>query len=105
MDVKIFDSRLVVGRGGGEEAAGLIRQAITRHAVRPVVIAATGSSQFEFLDALILRPHVDWRQVTFLPLSTSTLVFPRTTRPVSGATCRSESLTGAAPRVFHFIER
>lgn len=67
MDVAIFDSRLKLAQAAANEAAGLIRQAIAARG-QAYLIAATGASQFEFLDALVLQPSVDWGQVTFFHL-------------------------------------
>lgn len=67
MDVAIFDSRLQLAQTAANEAAGLIRQAIAARG-QAYLIAATGASQFEFLDALVLQPSVDWGKVTFFHL-------------------------------------
>jgi glucosamine-6-phosphate deaminase len=67
MDVKIFDSRLALAQAAATDAADLIRLAITARG-EAYVIAATGASQFEFLDALVLQPAIDWSQVTFFHL-------------------------------------
>src|SRR6058998_2474996 len=64
MNVRVFNSRLKLAEAAGSDAAGLIRQAIAArdHAY---LIAATGASQFEFLEALVLQPEIAWAQVTF----------------------------------------
>jgi glucosamine-6-phosphate deaminase len=67
VDVAIFDSRLKLAQAAANEAAGLIRQAIAARG-QAYLIAATGASQFEFLDALVLQPSVEWSQVTFFHL-------------------------------------
>jgi len=67
VDVAIFDSRLKLAQAAAYEAAGLIRQAIAARG-QAYLIVATGASQFEFLDALVLQPSVDWCQVTFFHL-------------------------------------
>jgi glucosamine-6-phosphate deaminase len=67
MNVAIFDSRLQLAQTAANEAAGLIRQAIAARG-QAYLIAATGASQFEFLDALVLQPSVDWGKVTFFHL-------------------------------------
>ena len=67
MDVSIFDSRLKLAQAAANAAAGLIQQAIAARG-QAYLIAATGASQFEFLDALVLQPNVDWGQVTFFHL-------------------------------------
>jgi len=67
MDLQIFDSRLELGEAAANNAADLIRHAIATRG-QAYLIAATGASQFEFLDALMLPPKVDWGQVTFFHL-------------------------------------
>ena len=66
MNVKIFDSKLELGEAAASDAAVLIRQAIASRDVASV-IAATGVSQFEFLDALVLQ-DVEWQRVEFFHL-------------------------------------
>jgi glucosamine-6-phosphate deaminase len=67
MDIQIFDSRLELAQAAATNAAGLIRRAITTRG-QAYLIAATGASQFEFLDALVLQPGIDWSTVTFFHL-------------------------------------
>ena len=67
MEVKIFDSRRQLSEAAATNAADLICQAIAASG-QAYLIAATGASQFEFLDALVVRPNIDWRQVTFFHL-------------------------------------
>src|SRR5205085_2079868 len=50
-----------------EVAAREIRQAIAERG-QAYVIAATGASQFEFLDELVRQPNLDWAKVTFFHL-------------------------------------
>lgn len=66
MNVEIFDSKLKLGETAARDAAELIQQAITSRDVA-YVIAATGMSQFEFLDALVLH-DIDWQRVEFFHL-------------------------------------
>jgi glucosamine-6-phosphate deaminase len=56
-----------LAQAAANEAAGLIRQAIAARG-QAYLIAATGASQFEFLDALVRQPNVDWGQITFFHL-------------------------------------
>ena len=57
MDIRVFDSKLDLGRAAAERAADAIGEAIARSG-EARVIAATGASQFEFLDALTATPGV-----------------------------------------------
>jgi glucosamine-6-phosphate deaminase len=67
MLIKLFGDRSSLGKAAASEAAGIIRQAISqRGAAR--IIAATGASQFEFLEALTAAPDVDWVKVEMFHL-------------------------------------
>jgi glucosamine-6-phosphate deaminase len=62
MLLKLFRDKVSLGQAAAEQAVAVIRRAIAeRGAAR--IIAATGSSQFEFLDALTSSPGVDWTSV------------------------------------------
>jgi glucosamine-6-phosphate deaminase len=67
MNIQIFRSKQELGQAAAEEAARIIRQAITERG-RAYLIAATGASQFEFLDALVRQPDIDWTKTTFFHL-------------------------------------
>jgi glucosamine-6-phosphate deaminase len=67
MKVQIFESRLELAQAAADEAAVVIRQAIAARS-QAHLIAATGASQFDFLDALLLQPQIDWSQVIFFHL-------------------------------------
>src|ERR1041385_3634411 len=66
MKVRIFDNKSELGQAAADDAAGIIQQAIADHDAA-YVIAATGASQFEFLDALV-RKEIDWSKVVFFHL-------------------------------------
>ena len=101
MDVKIFASRLELAQAAADEAAGLIRQAIAARS-QAYLIAATGASQFEFLDALVLKPGIDWRQVTFFHLD-EYVGLPKT-HPASFRRYLQERIVDRIhPRVFYFL--
>ena len=62
MLLKLLHDKVSLGQAAAEQAVAAIRRAIAeRGAAR--IIAATGSSQFEFLDALTSSPGVDWTSV------------------------------------------
>ena len=67
MKTKIFDSKLEMASTAAEEAASIIRDAIAERG-QAYVIAATGASQFEFLDQLMNKPEIDWTKCTFFHL-------------------------------------
>ena len=62
MLLKLFRDKVSLGQAAAEQAATTIRRAISeRGAAR--IIAATGASQFEFLDTLTKSPGIDWTRV------------------------------------------
>jgi len=101
MDVKIFDSRFRLAEAASVEAAGIIRQAIALRS-QAYLIAATGTSQFEFLDALVLQPGIDWGQVSFFHLD-EYVGLPKT-HPASFRRYLQERIVDRIqPRAFHFL--
>jgi glucosamine-6-phosphate deaminase len=67
MVIKIYEDRTSLGRAAAEQAAVSIRQAIQAGG-RARIIAATGASQFEFLDALTAKPGIEWPRVEMFHL-------------------------------------
>jgi glucosamine-6-phosphate deaminase len=67
MNVEIFDSGLSLAKAAADDAATRIREAISKRG-QAYLIAATGTSQFGFLDALVSEPDIAWKQVTFFHL-------------------------------------
>ncbi len=67
MEIQIFSSKQELGRAAAHQAAGIMRQAIAERG-QAYVIAATGASQFEFLEALTQAPELDWSRTTFFHL-------------------------------------
>jgi glucosamine-6-phosphate deaminase len=62
MLLKLLHDKVSLGQAAAEQAATTIRRAIAeRGAAR--IVAATGASQFEFLDALTKAPGIDWTRV------------------------------------------
>lgn len=62
MQLRIFPDKASLSRAAAEQAAGAIRRAIAERS-RARIIAATGASQFEFLDALTKAAGLDWTKV------------------------------------------
>lgn len=59
LQIKILADKSSLGRAAAEQAATSIRRAI-RQRETARIIAATGASQFEFLDALTTVSGIDW---------------------------------------------
>jgi glucosamine-6-phosphate deaminase len=66
MKVEVFDTKLALGQAAARDAAKIIRQTIAAGGVAHL-IAATGVSQFEFLDSLMAQ-DIDWSKVVFFHL-------------------------------------
>lgn len=67
MNIRILEDKVAAGRAAAEHAANSLRAAIkTRGAAR--IVAATGASQFEFLEALTSAPGVAWGRVELFHL-------------------------------------
>lgn len=67
MTVKVYDDKRALGRAAAEHAAASIRKAIREFGTARI-IAATGASQFEFLDALTALPGISWPAVELFHL-------------------------------------
>ena len=101
MDVRIFDTKQELGRAAAERAADAISEAIARSG-EARVIAATGASQFEFLDALIATPGVEWGRVGMFHLDE--YVGVPDTHPASFRRYLRERIVEPVhPRAFHFL--
>lgn len=67
MIIKVFKDKRSLANAAAEQAARYMRDAIaTQGGAR--IIAATGASQFEFLDHLTTAPDVEWKRVEMFHL-------------------------------------
>jgi glucosamine-6-phosphate deaminase len=102
MDVRVFETKAEMGQAAALEAAAILREAIARKG-EAHVIAATGASQFEFLDALTAMPGIDWSKVVCFHLD-EYVGLPET-HPASFRRYLKERLVARShPGAFHFIE-
>jgi len=62
MLLKVFNDKVSLGKAAAEQAATAIRRAIAERG-QARIIAATATSQLEFLDALTKAEGIDWRKV------------------------------------------
>jgi glucosamine-6-phosphate deaminase len=67
MVTKIYEDKISLGKAAAEQAAISLRNAIQNNG-RARIIAATGASQFEFLDALTAMPNIEWPLVEMFHL-------------------------------------
>ena len=67
MNITVFKDKASLAAAAADQAATIIRAAISEKGAARI-IAATGASQFEFLDALTAMPDIDWKQVEMFHL-------------------------------------
>ncbi|HKD50775.1 MAG TPA: glucosamine-6-phosphate deaminase [Candidatus Acidoferrum sp.] len=67
MVIKSYDDKASLARAAAAQAANSLRAAIERNG-NSRIIAATGASQFEFLDALTGMPNIEWPRVELFHL-------------------------------------
>jgi len=102
LQTRILPDKAALGEAAAADAASVLRDAIARRG-RACVVAATGASQFEFLDALTSAPDVDWDRTTFFHLDE--YVGLPATHPASFRRYLKERLADRVhPGTFHFIE-
>jgi glucosamine-6-phosphate deaminase len=63
----IFPGKFEMAQAAAQKAAALLQNAIARQG-HAVFIAATGMSQFEFLEILTATPGIDWQKTTLFHL-------------------------------------
>ncbi len=67
MILKIFDDKLSLAKAAADHAAATLKCALGERG-HARIIAATGASQFDFLDALTARRDIDWANVEMFHL-------------------------------------
>ena len=67
MIIEIFNDKLALAKAAAERATAALKKALEERG-HARVIAATGASQFEFLEALTARRDIDWRNVEMFHL-------------------------------------
>lgn len=101
LEVKTFQSPAQLAQAAAAHAASLIRQALESQG-EAAIIAATGRSQVEFLDALAQAPQIDWSKTTFFHLD-EYIGLPRS-HPAGFRTYLRERIVDRVhPGEFHFI--
>ena len=101
MQVKIFETKAALGHAAANDAAKIIQEAIAERDVAHL-IAATGASQFEFLDALVVQ-DIDWSKVVFFHLD-EYIDLPETHRASFRRYLKQRIVDRVHPRAFHFID-
>ena len=101
MQIRVFDTKLELGQAAARDAAQIINQAIKERDAA-YVIAATGASQFEFLDALA-QEQIDWTKVVFFHLD-EYVGLPES-HPASFRRYLKERVVSRIhPKTFHFLD-
>jgi glucosamine-6-phosphate deaminase len=101
LQINIFTTKAELGQAAARDAAAIINHAIAERN-SAYVIAATGASQFEFLDALTLE-SVDWPKVTFFHLD-EYADLPESHPASFRRYLRERIVSRVHPRAFHFID-
>jgi glucosamine-6-phosphate deaminase len=100
LEIRVFDTKVELGQAAARDATKIINQAISERDVA-YVIAATGASQFEFLDSLALE-EIDWTKVVFFHLD-EYVGLPES-HPASFRRYLKERIVSRVhPQTFHFI--
>jgi glucosamine-6-phosphate deaminase len=100
LQLNIFTTKAELGQAAARDAAAIINRALAERNTA-YVIAATGASQFEFLDALTLEP-IDWSKVTFFHLD-EYVALPESHPASFRRYLRERIVNRVHPRAFHFI--
>ena len=102
MEIKVYPTKTEMASAAARQAADALRRALHARG-RAHVIAATGASQFEFLDALVKAPGIDWSRTVFFHLDE--YVGIPVTHPASFRRYLRERIVDKVrPGQFHFIE-
>ena len=101
MNVTIFESRLRLAETAADDAAAIIRRAIAERG-QAYLIAATGASQFEFLEALVRQQNIDWGHAIFFHLD-EYVGLPEEHRASFRRYLRERIVDRVQPGAFHFV--
>jgi glucosamine-6-phosphate deaminase len=102
MRVEIYESKREMARAAAVRAAEVIRRAIAERG-EACIIAATGASQFEFLDELTAMPDIEWQRVVLFHLD-EYVGLPATHPASFRKYLRERIVEHVHPGAFHFIE-
>ena len=100
MQLEVFDTKAELGRAAARDATAIINQALSERGAA-CVIAATGASQFEFLDSLMVE-EIDWGKVVFFHLD-EYVGLPESHPASFRRYLKERILNRVQPRSFHLI--
>jgi glucosamine-6-phosphate deaminase len=101
METLVFETKAEMAAAAATRAAGALRAAIADKG-RARAIAATGASQFEFLDALCAAPGIDWSRVVLFHLD-EYVGLPDTHLASFRRYLRERIVERVRPGSFHFL--
>src|SRR4029079_12815842 len=102
VEIKVYPTKTEMAAAAARQAADALRRALHARG-KATVIAATGASQFEFLDGLVKAPGIDWSRTVFFHLDE--YVGIPVTHPASFRRYLRERIVDKVrPGQFHFIE-
>ncbi len=102
MEIRVLPIKAEMAQAAAAQAAESLRRAIAERG-RAHLIAATGASQFEFLDALARERGIDWARATFFHLD-EYVGLPDTHPASFRRYLRERIVARLRPGAFHFIE-
>jgi glucosamine-6-phosphate deaminase len=100
LQLEVFDTKADLGQAAAKDAATIINQAISERGAA-YVIAATGASQFEFLDSVVVEA-IDWSKVVFFHLD-EYVGLPESHPASFRRYLKERILSRVQPRSFHFL--
>ncbi|HET6977298.1 MAG TPA: glucosamine-6-phosphate deaminase [Pyrinomonadaceae bacterium] len=100
LQIEIFDTKAEMGKAAARDAAQIIQQAIDERGAA-YVIAATGASQFEFLEALVVE-RIDWSKVVCFHLD-EYVGLPESHLASFRRYLKERIVSHVNPRAFHLI--
>ena len=103
MEIKVFPTKTEMAAAAGRQAADGLRRALHARG-KAHVIAATGASQFEFLDALVKAPGIDWSRTVVLPPRRIRGRARHPSRELPPLPPGADRGAACSPGQFHFIE-
>jgi glucosamine-6-phosphate deaminase len=102
METRVFPTKEEMGAAAAAQAALILSEAVAARG-RAHAIAATGASQFDFLDALARVAGVDWSRVVFFHLD-EYVGLPETHPASFRRYLRQRIVERVHPGEFHFIQ-
>jgi len=101
MEIQVFDNKIEQARAAAKRAAEEIRQAVAERG-QAYIIAASGAAHFDFLEALVASPGVNWSKTTFFHLD-EYVGLPESHPASFRRYLKERIVTQIHPGTFHFV--